>query len=133
MPLPVLPAVAAWPWSARPPPPPPAPEPLYQRLPLQLSSIGVFWIIPAIAFYFTSRRTVVSRDDSAQPRSVAATGVNGQSGPQLQARSASVHRGVMLGSVMSFISVSAAAVTFPFLQVAPPHSLLRAVRCLLPR
>ena len=56
---------------------------------------------------------------------VLPTGAIALAGPAPTPRAAAIHRGVMLGSWMAFLSVSAAAVTFPFMQVRRALALTR--------
>ena len=96
--LTALASVAAWPWS-KPPPPPPTPPQSASLLPTALAVLSC-WVVPALLYHA-----------GKQPKPVAGKEERAQ-----QAVTKPVHHGVLIASLMCFLSVSAAAVTFPFIQ-----------------
>ncbi|KAL1495435.1 hypothetical protein AB1Y20_016803 [Prymnesium parvum] len=89
-----------WPWSSPPPPPPPPPPPLSSTALPTLAAVSTCWLFPALLFLRT-------RSPARKPAREAGEAAK---------RTPAVHKGVLLGSLMSFLSVTGAAVTFPYVQ-----------------
>ena len=83
------------PFLKSPPPPPPLePQLRSASLPTFLA-IVLCWLVPALLLMRSQRKPATTPTGKAKPPT---------------------HRGVVIGSWMSFLSVSAAAITFPFMQ-----------------
>ncbi|EOD05029.1 hypothetical protein EMIHUDRAFT_107479 [Emiliania huxleyi CCMP1516] len=87
--------------SPPPPPPPPVQSTLWGRLAPALLAVLVCWLLPALLYVRFAREGTAT---SAGAGSAARAG-------------AGRHRGVLYGSLSSFLSVTAMAVMFPFMQV----------------
>jgi len=87
--------------SPPPPPPPPVQSPLWDGLAPALLAVLVCWLLPALLYVrFAREGTATSTGAGSAARAGAGR-----------------HRGVLYGSLSSFLSVTAMAVMFPFMQV----------------
>ena len=87
--------------SPPPPPPPPVQSTLWDGLAPALLAVLVCWLLPALLYVrFAREGTATSTGAGSAARAGAGR-----------------HRGVLYGSLSSFLSVTAMAVMFPFMQV----------------